>query len=72
VIGSILPGKYSLLSSIGIGVFCVSSAGIFYNTGGRGGLKMETDLFIALGIAAIAGIAFLIFFKVQDREKRIC
>jgi len=28
---------------------------------------METNLFITLGIAAIAGIAFLIFFKVQDK-----
>jgi len=32
---------------------------------------METDLFITLGIAAIAGIAFLVFFKVQDRKKRL-
>ena len=30
---------------------------------------METNLFITLGIAAIAGIAFLIFFKIQDRKK---
>ena len=29
---------------------------------------METDLFIALGIAAIAGIAFLIFFKFRTEK----
>jgi hypothetical protein len=32
---------------------------------------MEINLFIMLGIPAIAGIAFLIFFKIQDRKKHI-
>lgn len=30
---------------------------------------METYLLIMLGIAAIAGVAFLIVFKLQDKKK---
>ncbi len=30
---------------------------------------MEMYLFVTLGIAATSGIAFLIFFKLQDRKK---
>jgi len=34
-------------------------------------VKMEVNLFIILGTAAIAGIGFLIFFKIQDRKKHV-
>lgn len=32
---------------------------------------MEVYLFVTLGIAATAGIAFLIFFEFQDRKKHV-
>jgi hypothetical protein len=30
---------------------------------------MEISLLIILGIAAMTGVGFLIFFKIQDRKK---
>jgi len=32
---------------------------------------MEVYLFIMLGIAALAGVAFLISFKIQERKKHL-
>lgn len=71
VIGSFLSGKYSLLKHCDRVIFCsICFVSLFCDTERRKGeLKMEIYLLVMLGIPAIAGIVFLISFKIQDKRK---